>query len=130
MASSSKINFISDDAWEQSEKSTGLESAKKWIEVEQKRKFCVKSIEKFQLPHKTFETVIIHYIDNQGKVGKVFSPSHFLKDITSKRLPNYRPYFVSHGMQERNGNSVANFEIVYHEEEKDFDIFDHREEEN
>ena len=81
-------------------------------------------------PNKSFESVIIHYADKGGKLHKVFSPSHFLRDITSKRLPNYRPYFLSHGMQNRNGKTVANFEIVYQEEEEDFDIFDHKEEAN
>ena len=133
MANSSKISdFISDDAWDQAEKSIGaVESAKKWIEVPQKEKFYVKYIEQFQLPNKSFETVIIHYISKDGKQSKVFSPTHFVKDIRSKRLPNYRPYFVSHGMQDRkNGKTVANFEIVYKEENEAFDIFDYKEEEN
>ena len=120
-------NFITEDEWNNYERFNGLEPTLKWRQIEQMKKFCLLSIQELQLPGKSYDTFILHFVDEEEKKYQCYAPSHFIKEIRRRRLPNYRPFFISHGTQERGGKTIAQFEICYKSEDKEWDLFCHEE---
>jgi len=117
--------FMSANEWEEGEKFDGREPILRWKDLEEKKLFCLTSIENKTNPTQKFETYILHFTDRAEESYKAFCPSHFLKQIRRNRELNMRPYFVSHGLFEKGGNSIAQFEITYKAENKTWDLFDH-----
>lgn len=110
--------------WKKGEKFDGTDPILKWFQIEQKKCFCVQSIELKLNTGLKFETYIIHYTDSNNDVYKCYAPSHFIKQIRKNRQQNMRPYFVSHGTVERGNNTIAQFEISYKQLKKEWSLFD------
>ena len=118
-------NFMTEDEWNASEKFNGMQATLKWKELEEKKRFCLISIEEKLETRLKFETFILHFTDKEGKAYKCYSPSHFIKEIRRNRQQNWRPFFVSHGIVDKGAHAIAQFEITYKEETKNWDIFEH-----
>ena len=118
-------NFMTDREWETAEKFDGVLKTLKWKELEQKKRFCLLSIEEKLETGLKFDTFILHFTDRDGKVYMCYAPSHFIREIRRNRQSNWRPFFISHGIVERRQSLAAHFEISYKEENKSWDIFNH-----
>lgn len=113
--------FLTSEEWTQSPKFDGREPVLRWREVEEKKIFRLTSIQ--EVIDSKYESYILHCTDESEEQFKIFSPSHFIKQIRKNRSKNNRPFFMSHGTLERGVHVIAQFEIVYKEEKDDFDIF-------
>ena len=116
--------FMTEAEWKKGVKYDGTDPILKWSQIEQKRRFCVQSIEQKVNTGLKFDSFIIHFTDDDNETHKCYAPSHFISQIRRNRQRNMRPYFVSHGMLERGPHTVAQFEITYKQLNKEWALFE------
>ena len=115
-------DFISLEKWSTLDKFDGADAILKWKEVPVEKLFCLDLIEGITTPK--HDSYILHFLDSGHELRKCWGPAHFVKEIRRNRMPNQRPYFISHGTIERiEGRVIAKFEISYIDVNKTWDLF-------